>query len=169
MGGILIKQYLSYVQDLHSISFSNKTIVVIGLPASGKTYVSNYIHRNLAPLHTILHTDNYMRFGYDYSLYKILDDLKDLPKSVIVEGIQGYRLLRKGAKEKSFLPNIVIQIETSTDSINNVYFKQRGRPKLINLNSIAKGTDEILKEYSFHIARKPYHPDWYVLRNDFDL
>jgi predicted ATPase len=169
MGGILIKGHLSNLQDLHMISFTNKSVLIIGLPGSGKTHIASYIHRNLCPHHHILHTDNYMRFGYDYSLYKILDDIKGDYGNLIIEGIQGYRLLRKGAKDKSYLPNIVIQIETSIDSINNVYFKERGRPKLHNLSAIAKGTDEILREYGFHIRNKPYHPDWYVLNNDFDL
>lgn len=72
-----------------------KIAVIIGLAASGKTTLSEYLHERF-PDHSLFHTDDYMSFGYEESLYRLMSDLQaDQNPLKIIEGVQGYRLLRK--------------------------------------------------------------------------
>ena len=72
----------------------DKHIIIIGSPASGKTTLSLKL---LEKGFKIIHTDDYMQYGFKDSLYKLLEDIQKLNlKNIVIEGILGYRLLRKG-------------------------------------------------------------------------
>lgn len=52
--------------------------------------------KEIYPDHTLLHTDDYMEYGYKESVYKLIEDLESYRyENVIVEGIMGARLMRK--------------------------------------------------------------------------
>lgn len=87
-----------------------KIIVVVGLPASGKSTVTDGLmakYKTRSP--KLYRTDDYIKYEFKESLYVMLRDLKrDLSPFKIIEGVQGYRLLRKGLQLKSFNPDLVI-------------------------------------------------------------
>lgn len=76
--------------------FKYNRIIIIGYPKSGKSTLFNKItSRTESKDYYLLQTDDYIKnYSYEDALYKIIEDLKGENK-YIVEGIQGYRLLRK--------------------------------------------------------------------------
>lgn len=93
-------------------------IVVVGLPATGKTFITQQMFMNGQYLNYIA-TDNYMRYPFDEALYVMIKDLKrELVRGhrVCVEGVQGFRLLRKiwqqNWKDK---PDLVIFCQATQD------------------------------------------------------
>lgn len=68
-------------------------IVVVGGAATGKTTLTKDVE--------CFHTDDYMRYAFDKSLYVLIEDIVKVvkrepsDKKIIVEGVQGFRLLRK--------------------------------------------------------------------------
>lgn len=73
------------------------TVVIVGYAASGKTTFSEKFAKDY-PEHRIFHTDDYIQFGYESALYKLISDIQHTYGHFIVEGVLGYRLLRKGIK-----------------------------------------------------------------------
>lgn len=95
------------MDKLEILPTDNK-IVIIGLAASGKTTLSEEI-ANMCPSHNLIHSDDYIHFGFEASLYKMISDIKRLGEEpMIVEGVQGFRLLRKGLENRDFFPDLVI-------------------------------------------------------------
>lgn len=82
-------------------------IVVIGLPKSGKTeFVKQFKDRE------IIHTDAFMiSHTWKEQPEAIIYHLKIRGK-YIIEGIQCYRLLRTGAKDGTYKPDLIINIFT---------------------------------------------------------
>lgn len=88
-----------------------KIIVVIGLPASGKTYFTEILDKACAD-HCVFHTDDYIHFGYEDSLYRVMSDIKEFGDyPIILEGVQAYRALRKGLQNQDFFPDLIITCE----------------------------------------------------------
>lgn len=101
--------------DTLEIKPSDKIIVIIGLTASGKTTLTEKVVE-LCPDHTVFHTDDYMQFGFEQSLYKLISDIKaDQNDRKIIEGVQGFRLLRKGLQNQDFYPDLVIHCYCDTE------------------------------------------------------
>jgi hypothetical protein len=91
---------------------NEKTIMVVGLPATGKSFLTDVIESRFKGSKRpakIYHTDDYIKHGFEESLYVMMGDLKkDISPIKLIEGIQGYRLLRKGLELESFYPDLVI-------------------------------------------------------------
>ena len=49
--------------------------IVIGSPGSGKTTYTKEL-ATLNPDHKVFHTDDYMDYGYEEALYKLIEDLE---------------------------------------------------------------------------------------------
>ena len=73
-------------------------ILIIGYPKTGKTTLSAKIAAE-NPGCALVHTDSYISLPYREQLYALMDDLRGM-KTWVVEGIQGYRLLRKIAERR---------------------------------------------------------------------
>ena len=99
-------------------------ILIIGGPATGKTTLSKQLSESLQD-HTVIHTDTFMARGYEQGLYDILDHLKTIQGPTLIEGVQGFRLLRKGAQLGSYYPDMVIDVETSQKNIERTYNTER--------------------------------------------
>jgi len=76
--------------------FKHNRIIIIGYPKSGKTTLFKTLSSyDESKTYYLLQTDDYIgKHSYKQTLYEIIEDLKG-KKKYIVEGIQGYRLLRK--------------------------------------------------------------------------
>jgi hypothetical protein len=93
---------------LPEIKAKENTVVVIGLPACGKSTIALGLLKKYDRFKYYC-TDNYIKYEFKESLYKMMDDLRrDISPCKIIEGVQGYRLLRKGLELKTFSPDLVV-------------------------------------------------------------
>lgn len=121
----------------------SSTVVVIGPPGSGKTTVGLLLaeHSGL-PLYS---TDHYLGNGHVEALYAIMQALGD--KGWIVEGMIGYRLLRKRRQLKMKPPDVVIQLDATDQQIAQTY---RDRNKVVNLRHLkafCSAHESVLEDY----------------------
>lgn len=103
-----------------------RVIVIIGLPAAGKTTVCDAICEIL-PEHNVYHSDDYLDYGYERSLYVMMGEIAQGGNPLfIVEGVQGFRFLRKNAQLQTFPVDLIISVEASIqDRIER--YKARGK------------------------------------------
>src|SRR5690606_35051402 len=68
----------------------------------------------------------YLSHGYEQSLYALIADV-DFANPYIIEGIQGYRLLRKMVQLGLPLPDLIIICKAS-EQATALRYKERGKP-----------------------------------------
>lgn len=86
------------------INQGENVVIVVGAPDSGKTHLSQELEIAY-PDHKVYHTDDYIPHGFEQGLYELMKDIeRDSPKKMIVEGILGFRLLRKWEQHKTSGP-----------------------------------------------------------------
>lgn len=149
--------------DIFNLDLSGKTIVIIGCPASGKTTLGNALAAHTGA--RLVHADDYIQYGYKEALYVMLADLIEIDGPVIVEGIQGYRLLRKGVEMGNFYPDVVIELEVTQEQVERVYARERPGKKVERLATFNKMHQTILSKYQQ--IDNPHPPIWYVVENEF--
>lgn len=103
---------MSYInQEEHDFLQGCEVVVVIGMPASGKTTVAAWLQDVPLMGHSLFSSDDYIDHGYEQSLYAMIRAMKDdTNKKQIVEGVQGFRFLRKNAETKEFKVDAVIMV-----------------------------------------------------------
>lgn len=136
-----------------------KNIVVIGWPTSGKTFFTNFLASS-AIEHVIIHTDDYYDRIKDFKqeLYVLLDDLKKIDHPVIVEGILGYRLLRKGVEWNCFYPHIVVEFTTTLEEMEKIYLRERKPHNYPKAKGLARACEYVLQDYKEMANSSP--PVW---------
>jgi energy-coupling factor transporter ATP-binding protein EcfA2 len=128
---------------LHQIQ--NTEVVIIGQPASGKTHLANLLKGETQKLY---HTDDYIKFGYEQSIYALLDDLnKENKQDRIIEGVGCYRLLRKGVETGRFFPKLVINMVISESRAKHTYSTERDISKYKGVETMIKGNNTVLGKY----------------------
>jgi len=147
------------IEEVLQMDFEQKNVLIIGCPASGKTYLLNQFKTT----HKKFHSDDYMRFGYEKSMYKLLEDIKKSTEHTMVEGIQGYRLLRKGVQLDCYYPDIVIQLLISERQMFNTYRNERDIKKIKYLKGFNTMHDKIINDY-FMLENKS-NPKWIKVFN----
>ncbi len=148
---------------LFARDLSRKNIVIIGCPASGKTTLAKELAKRTGQ--KVVHTDDYMQHGYKQSLYVLMADLMEQDSTVIVEGVQGYRLLRKGVELDCIYPDIVIELKVSPEQVERVYRTERKAEKLPKLAAFNKMHETILADYA--AMKNPHPPEWIIIENRF--
>ena len=106
-----------------------------------------------------------MKYGYKQALYKMLEDLKKIKGPTIVEGVQGYRLLRKGVELDCYYPDIVIELEITEARMLKTYREQRPDKDVDALKGFNKMHEKILNDYFRMNSKKP--PQWHKLKNNY--
>lgn len=123
-----------------------KKIVILGLPASGKTWLANKLASKLNL--PVYHSDDYLDQGFENSMYVMYEDVdKNASDAHIVEGIAAYRLLRKS--EQGFInytPDLIIIVNRAEDVRRSVYENERNKP-FRSIAGMQKTLDKILGEY----------------------
>lgn len=154
------------LDELLAKDFFWKNVLVIGLPASGKTFIANKI-REMAFAIDIFHTDKYIEFGYEDSLYNLIEELEGFKTEAtcIVEGVLGYRLLRKGLEIDCWKPDVVIVCEGSKKRQTEIYAAERDPKKLKYMRSFELGLTKIFNDYMS--AEKTHQPEFLTVENNW--
>lgn len=167
--------------ELLTHDFTGKNIVIIGNPATGKTMLARLIADRIGMYAAwkIVHTDDYIKEGekdgYKQALYDMISDLQKIHIPLIIEGVQGYRLLRKGVEGWEgwhFYPDIVIELTATDEQVKRVYERERMFDKrrssekvLGSLAGFNKMHQTILAKY--REMENPHPPVWYTVENKF--
>jgi hypothetical protein len=128
---------------LHQLQ--NTDVVIIGQPASGKSYLSELLK---GEMQILFHTDDYIKHGYEQSIYVLLEDLKknnDKPR--LVEGVGGYRLLRKGLQTGTFFPRVIINVQITSVKSRQIYEQERSDKDYKKVEAMIKGNEKVYQEY----------------------
>lgn len=149
-------------ESIRDLDIKGKKVLIIGFPASGKTTLSELLKLK-SEEHEVMHSDDYMKFGFVESLYELMKDLEKTEKPTIVEGVIGYRLLRKGVELDSYYPDIVIELNVNEETIKRRYL-ERDPQKIKGALSMCKSSLKILSDYR-HMPKKKV-PMWVDINND---
>lgn len=141
---------------------AGKNVLIIGCPASGKTWLAKQLSNSG---HKTFHTDDYMKLGYEQSMYAVLQDIINCKQPSIVEGVQGYRLLRKGVQMNNYYPDIVIELEVSEERMMKTYRTERKGKNIDSLLSFNKTHQKILNDYK--ALPNKNKPLWMKLQNNY--
>lgn len=151
-----------------------KQIVILGYAASGKTTFSEKLAKGY-PEHRIFHTDDYIQFGYEPALYKLISDIQNYDGPMIIEGVLAYRLLRKGIQGVSigsvdrfdivqppttwyFHPDLVITCECPTDVRIQRYLKRGGDAN--KLLTFDKNLNTVWYDYKSLLEKEEKQPEF---------
>ena len=118
-------------------------VVIIGPPGSGKTHVATVLGES-SDL-PIYRTDKFLGDGHVQALYAVMEAAGD--DGYIIEGMIGYRLLRKLKQLKLPAPDMVIQLEADDYMIEESYAK---RDKVCNINRLrafCKAHEKVMEDY----------------------
>ncbi len=160
----VIEGNVKTIAEVLCLDITSKNVLVIGIPASGKTYLTNSFETD----HKKIHLDEYRRFGYKQSIYHALNHLKQVKEFTIIEGVQGYRLLRKGVELNCYYPHIVIQLIITVEQMIITYLKEREQRKIPYLKGFNKANDRILSDY-FKMKNKSVPELWITVHNKHEI
>jgi uridine kinase len=131
-------------------------IVVIGLPAAGKSTVALEL-AELLPAHDLYSTDDYIDFGYEQSLYALMKDMSyNTNPRKIVEGVQGYRFLRK-TLERDIVVDAIVEVQAS-DQARAERYLARGKGKQPS-SGFERNLATVLKDYTDGLAKMAVRPE----------
>lgn len=117
-------------------------VVIIGYAATGKTTFSNTLQFD----GSLYHTDDYLKYGSVESLYVLMEDLKkDTNQLKVIEGIGGYRLLRKGVELNNLSADLIINCVASKE-VRYDRIKVRGKDIQATFN-MDKACEKIWADY----------------------
>lgn len=171
--------------ELLDRDFTGENVLIIGCPASGKSTIMQMIHDRQKIGHFIFHSDDYMHHGYEQSLYALIDDYKKLRSEldgssehplpldayskhpIFIEGILGYRLLRKGVELDCYYPDVVIELLITDERMEQTYNESRDPEKLKGARSQTKACATILGKYKEMFIPDGKYPEWIQINNDY--
>jgi len=148
------------INEALKINIASKDVIIIGCPGSGKTYFANKINDIH---HSLIHTDDYIKHGFVNSMYEALNDVIKCNNNTIVEGVQGYRLLRHGARSNTYNPDIVFELVISNDTLIELYDSKRDYDKLEFVMKMNRANDKVLRDYKSIVNNLP---EWHTITND---
>lgn len=152
------------IQDILKIDITDKNVLIIGCPASGKTWLAKEIFEPNGHLHHIIyHTDNFIEFKTNESIFAAIN-LFD--KHTIIEGVLGYRLLLEGVKTNTYFPDIVIELKITHKKMLEIYATERKEKKAKYLKDFNAKHQAILNEY-FDVCPKELKPEWITVWNEY--
>ncbi len=128
------------------IQENEKTVVIIGKSATGKTTLADKLSKEFTS-YRLFRTDDYASYGYEQSLYVLMEDLKNHNGPKIIEGVQGYRLLRKGIELGTFQADLILITKASMEDRIKRYAKRGESDKIKKLVGFDKNLDTVWRDY----------------------
>lgn len=121
----------------------HSTVVVIGPPGSGKTHVATVLAESSGlPMYS---TDKFLSDGHVAALYFVMQAIGDT--GWIVEGMVGYRFLRKRKQLGLPAPDIVIQLDATDEQIKQSYDERGKHCDIAVIRKFCKAHDKVLQDY----------------------
>jgi deoxyadenosine/deoxycytidine kinase len=122
-------------------------VVIIGKPATGKTTFSEVLQDRF-DTYSMYHTDDYIEHGYEQSLYALMSDIgnDDNPKKII-EGVQGYRLLRKWAQIGGPTPDIVVDVRAPWGDRLMRYSERGNNVSVDKIQSFDRNLEKVFHDF----------------------
>jgi hypothetical protein len=117
------------------------------------------------PHHHVIHTDEYKDFSEPVAIQALIEDAYE-NKPTIIEGMLGFPLLLQGAKEQSYKPDIIIEVEISAGKQRELYLAERNPDKIKYLKKFLMKTMAILDEY-YKLVPESEMPTWLILNNNW--
>jgi len=121
-------------------------VVIIGNAGSGKTKLSGELALTHAT-HKVFHADGYMSNGYELGMYELMTDIKNHDGPKIVEGVNCFRLLRKGLQTGEFNPDNVIHMHAPVNSVKRTYHNERLGRDFKYIEGQNKSNDKVMSDY----------------------
>ncbi len=145
-----LMESLLNVSPLTLHQLQNTDIVIIGQPASGKTYLADLLK---GEKQDVIHTDDFLQKGvFLESLDGIFDAINQSKGrgslGQIVEGVGGYRLLRKGVETGQFFPKVVINLQITEFKSEWIYKTERPDKDYKKVLSMMKGNAKVLDDWA---------------------
>jgi len=145
---------VSFTPDQVKALRASNLVVIIGLPAAGKSSVAQAIAETILPTHSLYSTDDYIDYGYEQSLYALIKDMSYDPNPrKIVEGVQGYRFLRK-TLERDIVVDCIVEVQTSPESRAQRYEARGKKPS----SAFDKNLATVLRDYTDGLAKMTVRP-----------
>lgn len=152
--------------DIAAAVSAASRVVVIGLPASGKTTLANRLAET-GMGHEVVHTDEEYPYaeGVSAQAYEDLLFAADMDCDVIVEGVLGYRVLRKCAENGgTWLPDLIIEVRCSEETRAARYAEERPGKQYRSVAAFCKGLEVYWKtwaesEYSKNVRHMVFVTD----------
>lgn len=135
-------------QELISTPIGGKSVYILGIPASGKSFIANELyHKNTN--HHLVHSDSYMQEDFKDSLYVMIDQMNDIPGNFILEGILAYRALRKVYELKldHLKPDLIIEVQVPNWLQSDIYRRERPGKNLKSVKSFNLSLINIFNEW----------------------
>ena len=123
-------------------------VVVCGFTKSGKITIARKISNHLK--RRLFISDDYTIYGPQEAMYVLLKDIvyeTNRKHPFIVEGVQCFRLLRKGIQLNNFFPDLIIKTKCNEETIRYFYQKDNESEKTENAIKYNKGLDKIWNDY----------------------
>ena len=114
--------------DFTNLLLTHDKILIIGLPQAGKTTLFEKFREHTYGKIFLLQTDDFKEEPWIQQLTSIMDKLRD-QKKWLVEGVQGYRLLRKYIQKQDYKlkPDLIIIVFSSEETLK----KHKGMVKTL--------------------------------------
>lgn len=138
-------------QEILSLDLNGQNILIIGRPASGKTFLSNKLKEKG---HYVIHTDEFLKSGTANSIIEILDE-HDYCKPSIIEGMTGFSLLEWGEKTGKYKPDVIIFCEISAGKQREIYLEERDSSKLQHQKRFWTKCLSLYQEWEKIVQNKP--------------
>ena len=119
------------------------TVVVIGPPGSGKTHVAGVLAETSGlPVYS---TDEYLSDGHVAAQYAVMREIGDT--GWIIEGMIGYRFLRKRKQLGLPPPDIVIQLDADDAQISASYAARKKHYNIKTIRRFCAAHETVLDDY----------------------
>jgi uridine kinase len=134
-------------------------VAILGYSCSGKTTLCHKLAKQFPDFH-IYHTDEYQGItDYNGAPHAVMSDiLRDSKRSIIVEGIHAYRILRAGIESNKLYFDLIIVCHTDEEERQMRYRSERDPEKLDRNLANNKALDKIYRDYESMAEQEGHFP-----------
>lgn len=124
-------------------------ILILGYTKSGKVTIARELSKQLDNRLLLISDDYIEHYGHDEALNVLEREVNDYYYNTIpfiVEGILGFRLLRRLLKNGYYIPDMVIKTECNKETISYFYAKEDPEKNINSVFGFNMGLEKIWNE-----------------------